>query len=696
MSPVFFYMKLKRAVRILSELILLLTILVMAAVFRWTALDWDDYKHYHPDERYISWVATSIERPLSFKEALSPNRSSFNPFYWPADAKSPGIVVLQDEQRAFAYGHLPLYLGVGATRLSEKLAPALLPLFPSRWIFARDVLNGAERIEYAHLTVVSRALTGLFDLGTIVLLYLLGRRLYGTAVGLLSAAFLAFNVMHIQLAHFFISDPYLTFFIVAAIFCWVEGLKRFPRHSHPLTETKHKKRATIWVWLGCVMVGLAIGSKFAAVLLLFPMMIVIWVMWQKEWLWRIAIGGVIAFGTFFVTNPFAIIDLSCEVITPAAHIGPITIPSLDWRSCYLDNIFTQRSMVSGVSDLPFTRQYTGTIPYLYFVEMQIKWGMGPLLGLAAFGGFGWMLWQVGMPFLNWVRSFWKEKASAKAVQSLQHLVLSYPVVLVLAWCVPYFISTGSFFVKFMRYMQPLVPFLMLFGAAMLWQWKRPFLRSFTLTAVLLTTAVYAAAFVNMYQTPHPWLVGSSWIYANVPANTLILSEKWDDALPTSMNFEGNYRRRSEYRNEELSWLTKTGSNDDEAKLLVNLSLMSEADYLTVVSNRIYGVVTRLPERYPISNQYYQLLFDGELGYKPVFVFERNPNLAGWTLQPDTFSEPSLIPPELVQGFLDSKRTIPWGKADESFTVYDQALTIIFENKAHLTVNEMLELFEVDD
>ena len=38
--------------------------------------------------------------------------SSLNPYYWPADAESPGVIVLQDEPRRFAYGHLPLYAGV--------------------------------------------------------------------------------------------------------------------------------------------------------------------------------------------------------------------------------------------------------------------------------------------------------------------------------------------------------------------------------------------------------------------------------------------------------------------------------------------------------------------------------------------------------------------------------------------------------
>ncbi len=78
-----------------------------------------------PDERYITWVATTIEFPANWRATLNPTQSGLNPFYWPPDAASEGIVVLQDEHRDFAYGHLPLYLGVAATRLVERIGPAL-------------------------------------------------------------------------------------------------------------------------------------------------------------------------------------------------------------------------------------------------------------------------------------------------------------------------------------------------------------------------------------------------------------------------------------------------------------------------------------------------------------------------------------------------------------------------------------------
>ncbi len=657
---------------------LLLLISAVALALRWTGLDWDGYNHYHPDERYITWVATTIAWPDDWISAVTPHLSPLNPYYWPPDAAdlTDGVVVPSDEPRAFAYGHLPLYLGVAATRLVEQTPSAWIDWVPLGSDLGRDLFNLDAKIEFRHLTAVARALTGLADVGTLLLLFLLGKRIYGSAVGLLAAAFLAVNVMHIQLAHFFISDPFLTLFVVAALFALVASLQA--------------KRPGIWLLLGAAMVGLAVGSKFSAVMLMLPLTLAVGLVMREKWIRWLAISAVVAFLSFALTNPFALLDFSCDVVTPAMQLGPITIPALDWGSCYLANIVKQNGMVNGSADLGFTRQYQGTLPYFYYVEMQLRWGMGWPLGIVAFAGFVWAI------VVN-VRYFWRRWRSnsaemfAPTVRTPQHAVL-----LLLAWCVPFFLVTGSFYVKFMRYLQPLTPFLMLFGAAMLWtllgkiRWG--WVRGVVIGAVVGLTALYALAFVQFYASDHPWDVASRWVYENIEPGTLIASEQWDDALPTTLPVNGELRRRGEYENEELTWLTGPDAYDTEAKLAQNLDLLARAEYVTVLSNRVYGVVPRLDERYPLSSQYHQLLFDGELGYEPVFVQTRTPNLLGLALLPDSFGWPGLTPPADVAAHLDATPHLNGGRFDESFTVYDQPLVMVFENVGGLDSAEMAAKF----
>lgn len=654
----------------------ILLILALAAFLRLTGVDWDDYQQHHPDERYLAWVATTIEAPGDLATAFSPHDSTFNPFYWPSNAESEGIVVPQDEPRRFAYGHVPLYLGVLATRVAERVAPALQPVLPDNWLLTRDLLNDAGRHEFDHLTSVVRALTALIDVGTVLLVYLLGRQLFGRTVGLLAAAFLALNVMHVQLAHFFAVDPYLTFFTVAAVYGNVR-----------LLNAGSGRDFTWSLVLSGVAIGLAVGSKFSAILLVLPLIAALALHQARAAVSRrraFVVALVLVAVTFALTNPFALLDWTCEVVTPRVQIGPLTIPALNWGSCYLDNVTRQSAMVRGDSSFDFTRQYVGTWRYVYPVLMQLRWGMGYLLGVTAFAGFAWASYRG----LRRLRERNNTRASeVSAVASRRELVT-------LVWTIPYFLVTGSFFAKFMRYMQPLTPFLMIYAAALLWRVPKKGRRRLATGLVLLGTALYAFAFVNMYGEEHPWNAASRWMFENVEPGTLIASERWDDPLPSSMEIDGRFQSRHVYDYTELTWLSGTFAADDVAKLTRNLEQLAQADYATLSSNRGYGVVARLPDYYPLSHQYYRRLFAGDLGFEVVFVTGRSPQLAGYAIWPERFRETRLEIPPRVREFLTAHADLTLGKADESFTVYDQPMPIILRNQEHLTVDEMLQRFEL--
>ena len=125
---------------------------------------------------------------------------------------------------------------------------------------------------------------------------------------------------------------------------------------------------------------------------------------------------------------------------------------IDWTNYRISVIDEQGAMVRGDADFPYTRQYRGTLPFVYNIEQQVRWGMGWPLGLLAFIGLAWV---IGRALLG-------RASPAEWVM--------------LAWCVPYFALTGMFMVKFMRYMLPLLPFFGLMGAALLeriWRGRQP-------------------------------------------------------------------------------------------------------------------------------------------------------------------------------------------------------------------------------
>jgi hypothetical protein len=319
------------------------------------------------------------------------------------------------------------------------------------------------------------------------------------------------------------------------------------------------------------------------------------------------------------------------------------------------------------------------------MEMQLRWGMGPALGLVAFAGLGWSA----------VRAARRGRAA------------SAPALVALAWSLPFFLLTGSFYVKFMRYLLPLVPFLMVEGAAFIgWvgtaladskgrYWLRRSAQPVLVALVLVLTGLYALSFVTIYRQPHPWVAASLWIYEQIPPGATILGEQWDDLLPATLLRADASLQRSQYNTPELTWMTGVGPADSRPKLERNLALLAEADYVALATNRVYGVVPRLPDRYPLSSQYYHLLFSGALGYDAVYTGGRFPALGGFHFKADTFSWPGLEPPPAVTAYYESKPGINWGRVDESFIVYDQPPVIIFANNGRLTAAEMLALFDLE-
>ena len=612
----------------------LAVVLLSAAALRLYNVNWDDLQYVHPDERWISMVASDITWPENWQDILKPRKSTLNPLWIPRD----------NAPRNYAYGHLPLYLLVLVANLVTQFAPLAryLSAYPD---LARAVGNLALMADYSHVNLVGRVISALADLGIIYLVFLLGKHVYDKRVGLLGAVFVTFTVMHIQLAHFCAFDVVTTFFAVLTVY----GAVRLAQRGDWLSAAVAGGAA-----------GLAVASKFSAIPILLTLVVACGVgVFTRETgargrgladsLWRVLglllISLLAAAVAFAVTSPFAILDLKA----------------------YLEQVKQQGGMVRGTNDWPFTRQYRGTLPYIYHIEQQLRWGMGWPLGLVAFAGLAYILWR----------------AVRFRCRGEEWVILS--------WVVPYFLITGSFMVKFMRYMLPLTPFLSLMGAEMLFAMHDarrkmrdahlkespsailhspishlpspisllPYLVS---GIVIIFSIFYSLAFVRIYSRPHTWLEASRWIYTHVADGSTIATEHWDDDLPKPLPEAGQNMGAHGYH-----FLTLPMYEPDTMdKYALLKDILSQTDYIILATNRLYRSIPRLPQRYPISTRYYELLFAEELGFRLEKVFTSYPGLLGWTIVDDA--------------------------ADESFTVYDHPKPLIFKKEQELSDGELDALF----
>jgi len=526
----------------------LLVVLVAAAVLRFHGLNWDSQIGAHPDERYIVDVASR----LSFPDGL-------NPF-----AAAP----------RFPYGHLPLYL----LALAHALAPAVDPL------------------------LVGRALSASFDLGTVLLTFGLGRRVYGEREGLLAAAFVGLMVAHVQQAHFYTPDTLLIFFVVGALLFAV----RFAQNGHALD---------LCVAGGAA--GLALGTKATAGLLAIPLSVACWSASKRPgravWRW-----GAAALLSFLLVDPYALVELPT----------------------FVRNLARQGAILRGALDVPYTRQYHGTLPYVYPILQQLRWGMGWLLGSCAFAGLA----------LEAVRAVRRPPRPGQWI--------------LLAWVIPSFFFVGGLYAKFPRYLLPILPLLALHAARLitdLARWRR-FLPVVVSVVVLASLCLRCLALAGLYRAPHPWVTASDWLYEHAERGSTIAVEAWDHPLPV---------RATGYELMELPIFEE----ETAEKWDVMDAALEEADYVVVASRRGYASLARWPGRYARTARYYERLFEGVTGFEAVACFGRFPRVGPSVMADDPTAGLGFSLPEACQP--EAGRVLRPGRLDESFVVYDHPQVIVF-------------------
>ncbi len=481
--------------------------------------------------------------------------------------------------------------------------------------------------------VLWRGTTGLADAVTVVLIVHIGRELYGRTAGFLAAALYALAVLPIQLSHYYAVDPLMTALLMGSLLASI----RFLRSRDPRTG-----------YVAAALLGLAISTKAAAVVFVIPVVFA-WLayLWLpirnngsaddvRSSLRQAIVAALIAFAAFAVAQPYALIDFST----------------------YLNDVMTQANMASGDFELPFTIQYQETTPWLYHLRNLVIWGLGIPLGIAALAGSTVIAWR-----------------AARQRNTVELLFIA-------ALLIP-FLWLGSQQVKFMRYLLPLYPLLCIAAAfailsAMSWMMrlgKRGTWAGVSLAGIVIVpTVFYAIAFTTVFGGTHTVDRMSTWIEDNVPPGSVITTEAWDQ------RFHGEHRHDIE--SIEVYW------PDNRLKAQTLATQLDRADYIYMFSNRGYGSVSRLPERFPVMRAYYDALFDGELGFELTRVEATYPSLLGVTVAEDTIRyldfEPASL--DVIHGGATGL-VINLGMADESFTVYERPKPMLFRKTTALPESE---------
>jgi YYY domain-containing protein len=467
----------------------LVTILLVGWSFRSMNNNWDESKHLHPDERYLSMVINAIEPVWTAREYFDTATSPLNP-----GNKDFGF---------FVYGTLPVFI----------------VRYAGEW---------TGQVGYDLNTLLGRTISAVMDTITILLTFFIAKKLFNRWVGLIAAALYAFAVLPIQLAHFMTVDSFTNTFGMLTMLMAVVILKR-PLLPTSVSMGKAKRVwYALWPYLAFgAALGMATASKINAIALalLLPMAEgVRYFRLENEgkeqafmpMIGRIGMAAVMSFVVFRICQPYA-------------FDGPgffnFSINQNWWQS-----MRSLQAQSTGEVDFPPALQWARR-PLLFSFKNLVLWGIGLPFGFAAIGSIAAMGVNVirkkhwdNLPLLAWTL-FYAAWQGLAWVKSMRYLMLIYPLLAIIA-------AWGLW---------------LLIAASHDFRWKKIRISSKSLriigvvsaALVLSGTLAYAFAFSRIYTRPVTRIEASEWIYENIagPINLILETD------------DGNFMQQGQYRNQ---------------------------------------------------------------------------------------------------------------------------------------------------
>jgi 4-amino-4-deoxy-L-arabinose transferase-like glycosyltransferase len=243
-------------------------LLIIALGLRLWGIGFDLPNLYHPDEYVYVNIALNIIKT-----------GDFNPHFF----QYPSLFLY-----VVAAAYIPYFL----LYASRGLVATLDGLFPPLEVLVRDVAFAPMPSQF----LVGRAVSVSFAAATVVVAYLIGRRLRNRRVGLFAGLLLCWSPTHVRFSHFITPDAITTFFVALAALLAINIMDRGGRRDYVLAG---------------IAVGLAATTKYNAGLALVLVVVAHWLRAGKTRFWdgRISASIVACGAAFLVGSPYALLDL---------------------------------------------------------------------------------------------------------------------------------------------------------------------------------------------------------------------------------------------------------------------------------------------------------------------------------------------------------------------------------------------------
>lgn len=459
---------------------------------------------------------------------------------------------------------------------------------------------------YDQFTLMGRSLSGFVDLFLIVMVFKTAelfekRYRLNNHIKFWAAFFYAIAVLPIQLSHFFTVDTFLNSFMFLSFYCAL-------RFSF--------SKGGRWLFLCGIFFGLAIASKVTAIFLM-PLLLylVITAYSEKRKIPQANLTRLFGDLLLFGITSYLVMRIADPYLFQDGNFFNLHISSL-----FLENLKELKDWSSPQAWFPPGVQWIHKTPVIFALKNLVLYGVG--IGYTAFIVLG------GYYLFRKIR------------QTTLYIIY--------IWVVFFFLYQSTQITQTMRYFLILYPFLaLLAGIGFTYLTKQ--LNNYVKALLLFIVFLWPLLFFSIYTKPISRVTASQWIYATIPLQSVILTESWDDALPLNLGS----MTINQYTIKQLPIFDP----DTQQKWNKIHPMLDEGDYLILSSNRGWGSIPTVPERYPEMTKFYRDLFAGKTNYKEIAQFTSYPSLT----------------------YLGIPFTIPDDTAEEAFTVYDHPKVLIFKH-----------------
>lgn len=445
------------SVLVKKNMIILYLILLAAALVRIIGIDWYLPYTYELDEYY------TIRKALGFLKQGTLNPGSF---LWPT---------LYMYIQALSYGFYYLWRLLGGS------------------VYYLSNLTQKE------IFLVGRFTTALFGIGTVLLVYLIGERMYSKKVGLLSSLFLAFTLLHIKYSRLIRPDVPMTFFIIFSFLC---------------IYLVYESGKTRYYILAAIFAGFSIATKYTGGVLVIPILLahlLRGIEEKKTWPRilldkKVFLAFLFVVVGFFVGCPYGFVYFSNLLRTMSM-----------WTSRGLDRItINQPGEVRG---------------WFYYITGALHRGMGQPLEIFSLTAVVYAMFRH---------------------RKKDILLVSFPLV--------YYLIMGKFLRHHDRYILPIVPFLTIAAAMFVVEiaskisqskLRQNFILVGLAIAIILFPSIRVIRYVDLTTKKGTGLEAKEWIEENIPHKSRIAYEIY---CPPISGYDLRNMSRIGYH--PLSWYKK--------------------------------------------------------------------------------------------------------------------------------------------